>query len=113
MQALKIDSFDLLRRLETKVADERRINLEVIWLLVQAIEEKSYVVWGYSSPFAFMTKHLNYSESSAQQRILAAKLVARFPQIAGKLRCGDLHMSGLCALKPVLSDETCDAWLEK
>jgi hypothetical protein len=67
---------------------------------------------GCGSLFAYCVDVLHFSESAAYNRIGAARGVRRFPQILERLRCGDLHLSGLRLLLPVLTTENCEELLD-
>jgi len=60
---------------------------------------------GYSSVFAYLTRHLGYSESDAVRRVHAARAARRFPSILRMLAQGDLHLVGAALLQPFLTSE--------
>ena len=61
-----LTSAELLARLKTLVAEERRATLLVIECLEEAQERRLYAEWGYGSLWEFATIELGLSEGAAQ-----------------------------------------------
>jgi hypothetical protein len=47
--------------------------------------------------------HFGWSASSAYKRIQAARACRRYPELLTAIAAGDLHLSAVCALAPVLT----------
>jgi hypothetical protein len=66
----------------------------------------------YSSMFTYCVQALQMSEAEAYLRIGAARLGRQFPRIWPMLERGELHLSGLKLLAPVLDVYNADDLLE-
>jgi len=64
---------------------------------------KLYLSAACSSLFDFCTRRLGLSEPAAYTRIASARAARRFPAVLELLSTGRLHLSGLCALAPHLT----------
>lgn len=85
----------LLELTRVLVERERNITLEVLENL-QEIELRSlYAERGFSSLFDYAVKELNYSESAAQRRISAMRLLKAVPGAKLKVKEGKLSLSTL------------------
>ncbi len=102
--ALKsLNDDELLAALLRVVNLERTAQAQVLVHLAEVDGRGLFRREGYSSMFAYCTKELNFSESSAYHRICAARAARRFPLALEMVRSGELHLSGLSALAPRLN----------
>lgn len=85
--------FKVLNELRSAVATERKVTLSVIELLKQVDQRKIYLSLGFSSLIEFCTTELKYSESAANRRISAMKLVRDLPEIEKKIEEGKLSLA--------------------
>lgn len=83
----------LISDLKGLVAKERQVLTEILQYLKEVAERKLYLERGYSSLFAFMREELGYSESAAQRRILAMRLVRDLPEAEKKIETGKLSLT--------------------
>ncbi len=60
---------------------------------------------GYASVFAYLTRHLGYSESDAVRRIRVARAARKYPSVLRMLASGDLHLVGVAMLEPILTSD--------
>src|ERR1041385_1513079 len=88
-----LTSSELLARLKTLVADERRATLALIECLQEAQERRLYSELGYASLWEFATLELGLSEGAAQRRIQAMRLIRDVPEAKAKLEDGSLSLS--------------------
>lgn len=84
---------NLLAQIKKLVAEERRITIELLKLLLQAEREKLYAERGYCSLYEFCVKELGYSEGAAVRRINAMRLMKSHEGVEEKLRSGTLTIS--------------------
>ncbi|OGR57967.1 MAG: hypothetical protein A2X36_17030 [Elusimicrobia bacterium GWA2_69_24] len=68
---------------------------------------------GYASVFAYLTRHLGYSESDAVRRVRAARAAREYPSILRMLANGDLHLVSIAMLEPWLTSENHEGLLRK
>lgn len=82
---------------ETKrlVQKERDITSELLHYLKEIDRRKLYSDYGYPSMMAFALKELSYSESSANTRIQAARMLADLPELEEKINAGSLSLTAL------------------
>ncbi len=93
----------LLRRLRSKLAQERCVTAEVLRLMAEVDLRRLYAQAACESMFAFATRMLGMSESTAYKRIAVARAGRRFPAIFDRVGAGRVHLSGLCVLVPHLT----------
>jgi hypothetical protein len=102
-----------VERLSIRLKNERQ---ELVLFLVElgAFDAQQLALeLGYPSTLGCLMGELGLSESSACRRIAAARLLARFPQIAPYLLASRLSLTGLVVLKEVLDESNVDALLEQ
>src|SRR3954466_5760631 len=103
----------LVQRLSSRLENEKR---ELVLFLIELADfdaGKLALELGYPSTLGCLVTELRLSESSACRRIAAARLLARFPQIAGYLLASRLTLMSLVALKDVLDDANVEELLER
>jgi hypothetical protein len=95
---------DLLTRLQTLCLDARRLDVQVILLLIAVDERRLHLTSACSSLFDFCVRRLGMSEGAAFRRITAARLVRRFPRLLGQIESGAMHLSTLVLLRDHLTE---------
>jgi hypothetical protein len=95
----------LLSGIELAVGDARQILVRLLAYLGEIEERRLELRRGYSSLFDFCTTHLRMSPGEAQRRIVAARLMRRFPVVGELLEIGAVNITGLELLRPHLTDE--------
>src|SRR6266446_3289056 len=103
----------LVERLSSRLQNEKR---ELVLFLIELADfdaKKLALELGYPSTLGCLVGELRLTESSACRRIAAARLLARFPQVASYLLANRLTLMGLVALKNVLDDSNVDELLER
>src|SRR5688572_15144624 len=83
----------LILDLKNFVRKERELLTRILKYLEEIEARKLYLARGHSSLFAFLTVELGYSESSAQRRIQAMRLLRDLPEIEEKIEKGTLSLS--------------------
>lgn len=94
---------ELLQRLATHVALDRRLTAEVLALIGEVDARRLYRGQGYASMHLYCIRELHFSESGAFRRITAARLARHFPDILGAIADGRLHLTAVVELAPRLS----------
>ncbi|MDQ3171841.1 MAG: HNH endonuclease [Acidobacteriota bacterium] len=92
---------------------ERTATAKLIVLLAEFDRRRLYLAEGYSSLFVFCTNALHLSESSAYDRIQAARAARKWPAILEHLRAGVITLGALGTLAPHLTDANCKGLLEE
>ena len=105
MNLTHLSDREVLSGLETLYGSERRMRVQVIAHLVEVESRRIHLDMAYSSMHDFCQRHLGMSEGEAHRRIVAARLVARFPVLLERLESGELHLSHLVLLKDYLTPE--------
>jgi hypothetical protein len=96
---------DLDRRLADLVRTERHLVVQFVVELAGFAKLELYRELGYTSLFHYCVRQLGLSKSSAFRRSEVARLIARFPVIADRLRGGRLSIRALVELREVLTEE--------
>lgn len=91
----------LVTRLEKMVRTERKITDQIIKTLIEIESQNIHLEMGYESIFAFLVQHLGYSESAAQRRSAAMRLIQKAPEISDKLQTGSLNLTQVAELERV------------
>lgn len=105
MTLTTLSSHALVAALGDLVATERRTIVAFVLHLAELERRQLHLEMGYPSIYAFCADHLKLTEASAYRRMVASRLVTRYPIIADYLRDGRLSLTTLEMLKKVLTDE--------
>ena len=95
----------LIDDLKRMVADERKLLTSILRHLKEVEDRRLYLERGHSSLFAFITKELGYSESAAQRRIQAMRLMRDVPKVEEKIESGKLSLSVASQVQSFLRTE--------
>src|SRR6478735_6899599 len=94
----------LLSETKLLVAKERSATTVVLHHLREIDRRKLYADVKCSSLFAYCTRELGYSESSAQRRIESARMLEAIPEIEEKFESGLLTMSNVSLVNQFFKD---------
>jgi hypothetical protein len=95
----------LLCRLRELAARERSATSEFVACLAEADRREEAIIGeGYPSLFVFCVRDLKLAESTAYQRVKAARLARARPEILGHLADGTINLSNLCLIAPRLEE---------
>src|SRR5262245_20802808 len=97
-----LSSATLTARLGELLGEERSLQVEFLRCLAEYEARSIYLAQGYSSLFSYLTEGLHLAGGSAYRRMVAARLLRRFPVLADALRGGRLSLTTLAELKDVL-----------
>ena len=101
----RLPSGELTSRLYSLRVAERQLLVEFLAYLGELDARKVFLELGFKSTFAFCTDHLGLTRSSAYRRMIAARLMVRFPVVAEYLADGRLGLTTLVELREVLCEE--------
>lgn len=95
MNLKHINDSILLTDIKYLVLRERELTTKILHHLKEIDRRKLYCDLKYSSLFDYCVRELGYSESSAQRRIVAARMLAEIPEIEEKIETGALTLSNI------------------
>ncbi|MBD3160605.1 MAG: hypothetical protein GF328_00680, partial [Candidatus Latescibacteria bacterium] len=84
---------------------ERSSTAHLVAHLPEMDRRRLHLELGYSSLYTYCTQALHLSEEAAYKRIAAARAARRFPGLLARLAQGELHLSSVKLLAPVLTRE--------
>src|SRR5213594_2169194 len=102
-----LPSAELLERVRKLVQRGNAVETELLVHLGEVDARQLYLEEGFSSMFAYCRQVLHFAEGVAYERIQAARMARRYPQILEALRSGDLHLTAIGLLAPKLTDANC------
>ena len=108
---LDLSDDELIVRLRGHVGKGHVWNAELLAYLVEVEDRRLERVHACSSMWDFCTRKLGMSESEAQRRIAAARVVRRFPHVLGVIERGELQLCALYALRNHLTTDNVDELL--
>ncbi len=83
----------LISDLKALVERERQTLTEILHYIREIADRRLYLARGHSSLFAFLMGEMGYSESAAQRRILAMRLIKEVPEVKKKIETGKISLS--------------------
>jgi hypothetical protein len=105
---------DLLARLDLLAGQEREASAELVAHLAALDARPSlYAAKGYSSLFAYCTEVLRLSEDATCNRIGAARVCRRFPEVLERIASGELSVTAVRTIGPHLTPENWQAVLAR
>lgn len=109
----ELDDVALVTRIRELTGTERAITIQLLHHLNEIERRKLYLEMGCGSLFAYCTRHLQYSASSACRRIDAARCIRDYPTVLSFLESGELDLGTVCLIRPVLTEENCEEILAR
>ena len=91
--------------------EERKLSARLLVHLAEVDARQLYRQHAYSSMFEYCVQALHLSEAEAYLRISAARMGRRLPRVLHMYAAGELHLSALKLLAPVLDAANCDELL--
>jgi hypothetical protein len=95
----------LLADIKKLALEERKITVQLLHHIREIDKRKLYSELGFSSLFDFCVIELGYAESSAQRRIVSARLLNEVPSIEGKIQSGSLNLTNISNLTHFFREE--------
>ena len=105
MQRIEVSDDELLKRLGEFVQKEHEGTVGVVLHLSELEERRLHYAFGYSSLYSYVVIELGYSESAAMRRIVAARLIRRFPEVQTLLQKRLLNLTTMALIAPVMNEE--------
>lgn len=93
------------QKLTELIKSERKITEAVLKAILEMDTSKAYLELGYSSLFDYLTKAQKYSESAAQRRISAARLIKELPEVTPQIQAGEINLTQLSKLAIAVKQE--------
>jgi hypothetical protein len=103
--AATLSDEDLLRRVLELAGREREATVELVVHLAEVDTRRLYLGEGYGSLFAYCTGALQLAEHAAYNRLVAARVSRRFPEILDLLADGSLNLATVRLLAPHLRSD--------
>ena len=103
---------ELLAGLARLLRDDRALTVQLLVHIGEVDARGLYREHAYASMFEYAVEALHMSESEAYTRIRAARLSREFPVVLGMLARGELHLSAVKLLAPVLTADNCEELLQ-
>jgi hypothetical protein len=110
--AKRLSHEELLARVQRLVREDRALTARLLVHLGEIDARALYRDQAYGSMFDYAVNGLHLSESEAFVRIGAARLGRKFPIVLQMLARGELHLSAIKLLAPVLTTTTRESVLE-
>jgi hypothetical protein len=101
----------LLATVHSLAADERRATARLIAALAEVERRRLFLAEGCASLFTYCTQVLHLSEDAAYNRMVGARAVLTFPVILVRLAAGDVTLTTVRRLVPVLTSENVEQLL--
>ena len=101
----------LLASLRQLLAEERKLSARLLVHLGEVDARGLYREHAYASMFDYCVQALHLSEAEAYLRIRAARLTRQFPRVLPMMASGELHLSAIKLLAPILTDANADELL--
>jgi hypothetical protein len=98
----RLSDGDLLGRVLRLADQEREATVDLVAHLGELDARRLYLAEGFSSLFAYCTGELHLAEYAAYNRIEAARVCRRFPELLDRLADGSLTLATLRVLGPHL-----------
>ena len=104
---------ELLQNCKSQVRLEKAATSKVLDYLNEIDKRRLWIQEGYSSLFDFCMRYLGYSEGEANRRIQAARLSQKVEEVKTLLEQGQISLSSLTLLSPVLTPNNAKELLPK
>lgn len=106
LDAKQLNDDELIARLKRCVAQDRQLSARMLEHLGEVEARGLYRDQGYSSMFNYAVHGLHMSESEAGLRLTVARFGRTYPRAIQMLARGELHMTAIRLLVPVLTPQS-------
>ena len=96
---------ELESKLQTLVATERKTTREILLLIREAEERRLPLLRGFKSTHDWLIKEYRYSESAANRRVQAARLLRAVPRAEAKLEKGEVNLTTMAKVQSAIYRE--------
>jgi hypothetical protein len=107
----RLADHELIEALQRVLSQERGTHARLLVHLAEVDARGLYRERAYGSMFDYCVQAFHMSEAEAYLRIRAARLGREFPRVLLMLEAGELNLSTIKLLAPVLSKHDADQWL--
>ncbi len=105
MDLFRLSNLELDSKLKTLAQKERHLLHDVLLHIHEADRRRLYLQLVYPSLFAYLTKGCGFSRTSAQRRIHAARLITPVPEVAEKIKSGEVSLSQISYLQKAIREK--------
>jgi len=106
-----IDNHELLARLRSLLSKSRSADAGLLVHLGEVDARRLYLEEAFPSMFEYCVRGLHMEEGVAYNRIHVARAARQYPELLRALRDGEVHLTGLRLLVPLLTPENCREWI--
>lgn len=101
----KLSNSDLILSLKRLTKAERKITHLVLLHIIEVENRRLHLQLGYDRIFSYLTRELGYSEYSAYERIRAADLLKKIPEVSEKIESGALNLTQITEVQKCLKEK--------
>lgn len=105
MVPANMDDSELLLKVKELSRQERKLQVELLWHLLEIQRRKLFLERGFQSLFEYAVKELGYSHSAAYRRIQAMRLLESVPEVADKIESGVINLSTATQIQNFIKTE--------
>ena len=96
---------ELLRKTKDLAREERRLTVEVLYHLREVERRRLFTSLGFETLHSYAIRELGYSETSANRRIQAMRLLGELPEMAAKITEGQMNLTSAARVQSFLRAE--------
>jgi hypothetical protein len=96
---------ELLRKTKELTREERRLTVEVLHHLREVERRSLFISLGFDTLQSYAIRELGYSETAANRRIQAMRLIGELPEMAGKITEGQMNLTSAARVQSFLKSE--------
>ena len=96
---------ELLRKTKELAREERRLTVEVLHHLREVERRSLFISLGFDTLHSYAIRELGYSETAANRRIQAMRLIGELPEMAGKITEGQMNLTSAARVQSFLKSE--------
>jgi hypothetical protein len=105
MDLSQVQNKVLISNFENWVRSERKITHTILWYINEIEYRRSFAELGYESMTKYLTRGMGYSESSAYERVKAARLLRKIPHLGEKIEKGALNLTQMVQVSTCLNKD--------
>lgn len=109
----RLKDAELISELKFMVEREKRNLAALLIHLAEYDLRRLYRDAGYPSLFSYCVKSLGYDENTAYRLITAGRVIKHYPGACALVASGDLTLTAILVLSPVLTDENSERLLSE
>ena len=96
---------EISEKFSSLVKTERKITLEILHLINLVEDRKLHLERGFGSLHDWLIREHKYSETSANRRIQAARLLRSVPEVSEKINSGIVNLSTLAKTQSIIRSQ--------